>query len=136
MTSGQATWQQATPIDPTGYYSERSRDLLNNRAPFTPPEMIDLGYDHTSELRQAELWMQTTFNYPSSTDFSVPGPLAGDPRFIRGQELWHLGLFDHAEAEFNNLREEAVSDPLSSYRLAVFLTDLGMYRQAILSARQ
>ncbi len=135
-TSAQATWQQATSIDPTGYYSERSRDMLNNLPPFTPPKMIDLGIDHQSELRQAELWMLTTFNYPSSTDLSVPGPLASDPRFSRGQEFWHLGLSDQAEAEFNNLREEAITDPLTSYRLALFLSDLGMYRQAILSARQ
>jgi len=135
-TSAQSTWQQAASIDPTGYYSERARDMLNHRAPFTPPQTIDLGIDRQSEIRQAQLWMQTTFNYPSTTDFSVPGPLAGDPRFTRGQEFWRLGLSDLAEAEFNSLREEAVSDPLMSYRLSVFLSDLGMYRQSILSARQ
>ena len=48
----------------------------------------------------------------------------------------HLGLYDHAEAEFNAMREEAINDPLISYRLAVYLSDLGIYRQAILSARQ
>jgi soluble lytic murein transglycosylase len=45
-------------------------------------------------------------------------------------------LYDHAEAEYSYLREEAANDPLLSYRLAVYLSDLGMYRQAILSARQ
>jgi soluble lytic murein transglycosylase len=135
-TLAQATWRQAVPIDPTGYYSERSRDLLNNRSPFTPPKMTDLGTDHQSELRQAELWMRTTFNYPSGTDFSIPGPLASDPRFIRGQEFWHLGLEDLAEAEFSDLRETAINDPLTSFRLAVFLSDMGLYRQAILSSRQ
>jgi soluble lytic murein transglycosylase len=135
-TSAHATWQQAASIDPTGYYSERSRDLLNDIPPFTSPKMIDLGIDHQSEIHRAELWMLTTFNYPTGTDLSVPGPLPSDPRFIRGQEFWHLGLYDQAESEFNNLREEAVTDPLTSYRLAVFLCDLGMYRQAILSARQ
>lgn len=135
-TSAQATWQQAASIDPTGYYSERSRDLLNNRSPFAPPQFIDLGIDHQSELNQAQLWMRTTFNYPSDTDFSVPGPMASDPRFIRGQEFWRLGLIDQAEAEYNDLRESATNDPLTSYRLAVFLSDLGLYRQAILSARE
>ena len=134
--TAQTTWQQAASIDPTGYYSERSRDAFNSRLPFTPPELTDLGVDHQSELRQAELWMRTTFNYPSGTDFSVPGPIASDPRFIRGQEYWNLGLEDMAEAEFSDLRKSAVNDPLISYRLAVFLHDLGMYRQAILSARQ
>ena len=105
QAAAKATWQQATPLDPTGYYSERARDLLNDQAPFTPPQVTDLGFDRQSELRQAELWMRTTFNYPSGTDFSVPGPLANDPRFIRGQELWNLGLQDQAESEFSDLRE-------------------------------
>jgi soluble lytic murein transglycosylase len=134
--SAQTTWQQAASIDPTGYYSDRSRDMVNGRTPFSPPEMMDLGIDHQSELRQAELWMRTTFNYPTETDFSVPGPIASDPRFIRGQEFWNLSLEDMAEAEFSDLRESAINDPLISYRLAVYLNDLGMYRQAILSARQ
>ena len=134
--AARTTWQQVVSFDPTGYYSERSRDILNNRQPFTPPEVIDLATDRQSELRQAVSWMQTTFNYPSNTDFSVPGPLASDPRFIRGQEFWQLGLADQAEAEFNDLRESYLSDPLSSYQLAVYLSDLGIYRQAILAARQ
>ncbi len=135
-TSARATWQQAAELDPTGYYSERSRDILNGIAPFTPPQSMDLNVDRASELHQAQLWMLTTFNYPSGTDFSVPGPMASDPRFIRGQALWDLGLPEQAEAEFSNLREEATNDPLTSFRLAVYLSDIGMYRQAILSSRQ
>ncbi len=134
--AAQTTWQQAASIDPTGYYSERSRDSINNLPPFTAPLTIDLGIDHQSELKQAELWMLTTFNFPTSTDFSVPGPIASDLRFIRGQEFWRLGLYDQAEAEFSNFRDETAGDPLTSYRLAVYLSDLGMYRQAILAARQ
>ena len=135
-TAARATWQQATTIDPTGYYSERSRDLLNGLPPFNPPDTVDLSIDRSSELNQAEQWMLTTFRYPSDTDFSVPGPMASDPRFIRGQEFWNLGLYSQAEAEFSALRNDALSDPLTSYRLAVYLSDLGVYRQAILAARQ
>jgi soluble lytic murein transglycosylase len=134
--SAQTTWQQAADLDPTGYYSERAGDLLSNLAPFTPPKTIDLSVDRQSELHQAELWMLATFNYPAGTDFSIPGPLANDPRFSRGQEFWNLGLYEQAEAEFSDLRDEASNDPLASYRLAVYLSDLGMYRQAILAARQ
>ncbi len=134
--AARATWQHAAELDPTGYYSERSRDLLSNLTPFTPPKTIDLTTDRQSELRQAELWMLATFNYPAGTDFSVPGPMASDPRFIRGQAFWELGLYERAEAEFNDLRIEVINDSLASYRLAVYLTDLGMYRQAIMAARQ
>ncbi len=136
MTLATATWTQAAEADPSGYYSERSRDLLDNLPPFVFPKTIDLKIDRQSELRQAVLWMQTTFNYPSGTDFSVPGPIASDPRFIRGQAFWDLGLYSQAEAEFNNLRDETSGDPLTSFRLAVHLSDIGMHRQAILAARQ
>jgi soluble lytic murein transglycosylase len=135
-TAAKTTWQQASTIDPTGYYSERARDLLNGLPPFNPPGTIDLSIDRHSELNQAKLWMLTTFHYPSGTDLSVPGPMASDPRFIRGQEFWHLGLYSQAQAEFSAMRAEASNDPLTSYRLAVYLSDLGMYRQAILAARQ
>jgi len=134
--AAQESWRQAASIDPTGYYSERARDLVNGRSPFTPPEVIDLGIDRQYELHQAQMWMQTTFNYPPGTDYSSPGPLASDPRFVRGNEFWRLGLADHAEVEFTHLRESAISDPLVSYRLAVYLSDMGLYRQAILAARQ
>jgi soluble lytic murein transglycosylase len=135
-TSARTTWQQATSIDPTGYYSERSRDLLNGLPPFDPPDTIDLSIDRASELKQAQQWMLTTFNYPPDTDLYVPGPIASDPRFTRGQEFWNLGLYSQAEAEFSDLRDEAINDPLTSYRLAIYLSDLGIYRQAILAARQ
>jgi soluble lytic murein transglycosylase len=135
-TAAKATWQQATSIDPTGYYSERSRDLLNGLPPFNSPSTVDLSMDRSSELNQAQQWMLSTFQYPTDTDFSVPGPMASDPRFTRGQEFWNLGLYSQAEAEFSAIRDDATGDPLASYRLAVYLSDLGVYRQAILSARQ
>jgi soluble lytic murein transglycosylase len=97
---------------------------------------VDLSMDRSSELNQAQQWMLSTFQYPTDTDFSVPGPMASDPRFTRGQEFWNLGLYSQAEAEFSAIRDDATGDPLASYRLAVYLSDLGVYRQAILSARQ
>jgi soluble lytic murein transglycosylase len=135
-TAAQATWKLAAGLDPTGYYSERARDVLAGVSPFSAPSTIDLNIDRASEQRQAELWMLSTFNYPPGTDFSVPGPMASDPRFMRGQAFWDLGLSEQAEAEFSSLRDEASNDPLTSYRLAVYLSGLGMYRQAILAARQ
>ncbi len=43
--SAQTSWQQAVQKDPTGYYSERARDLLINRAPFTACPVFDLAVD-------------------------------------------------------------------------------------------
>jgi soluble lytic murein transglycosylase len=131
-----ATWQQTAAFDPTGYYSERARDLLINRAPFTPPEMFDTGSNRAAEQLDAETWLRATFALPGATDLSVPGGLASDSRFIRGTEFWGLGLYEQAAAEFNSLREEASADPVTSYRLAVYLSELGLYRPAIMAARQ
>ena len=91
MDEAQATWQQAAAFDPTGYYSERARDLLIGRAPFSPPEMFDTGSDRAAEQFEAETWLRTTFALPAETDLSVPGGLAAEPRFIRGTEFWAAG---------------------------------------------
>ena len=134
--AARATWEQVTAMDPTGYYSERARDLLAGRTLFTAPEMFDLGMDVTLERAQAEAWLKQTFTLPPEIDLSVPGKLAEDPRFQRGQEFWRLGLYEQAWTEFDHLRQESELDPANSYRLAVHLMDLGLYRLAILAARQ
>jgi soluble lytic murein transglycosylase len=129
-------WEQAAAIDPTGFYSERARDLLLDRLPFTPPEVFDLGMDRAAEILQAEEWLRTTFALPESADLTVPGPLGSDPRVVRGQELWRLGQYEQAAAEFESLRTEVATDPVNTYRLAILLGELGLYRPSILAARQ
>ncbi|MCI0519065.1 MAG: tetratricopeptide repeat protein [Chloroflexi bacterium] len=126
----------AASADPTGYYSERARDLMNNRPPFEPPAMFDLGFDLETERVQAEEWMRQTFNIPAGVSLQAPGPLGDDARYQRGAELWRLGLYEEARLEFENLRLSLQADPLGSFLLAGALHRLGLYRSAILSARQ
>jgi soluble lytic murein transglycosylase len=132
----QAAWEQASVTDPTGYYSERARDILRNRAPFAPIQTLDLTVDLPTERARAEEWLRATFGLSEATDLSSPGPLATDPRLIRGTELWKLGLQDDARAEFEALRIEVQNDAANTYRLANYLLEVGSYRQAILAARQ
>jgi soluble lytic murein transglycosylase len=80
--------------------------------------------------------MRLTFNLPAETDLTGPGPLAQDPRLIRGTELWQFGLFEEARLEFENLREAISTSPVDTYRLANYMVDLGLYRPAIFAARQ
>jgi len=61
--------------------------------------------------------------------------LAEDPRVIRGTELWELDQYGEARAEFEALRNEVSFDPISSYRLANYMLELGLYRPAIFAAR-
>ena len=133
--SAETVWQEAANTDPTGYYSERARDLLQGREPFTPPLEFDLGYDARAEKEEAMDWIKSTFAIPQETNLDSLGLLAEDPRVIRGTELWELDLYTDARQEFLALRSEVSFDPISSFRLANYLLELGLYRPAIFSAR-
>ncbi len=131
-----AAWELAANTDPTGYYSERARDLLREQPPFTPPQVYDLSFDPLVERAQAENWMRTTFNLPESVNLSDLDTLANDPRIIRGTELWELGLLEEARLEFEDLRNSVADDPVNSYRLAKYFADIGLYRSSIWASRQ
>jgi soluble lytic murein transglycosylase len=122
--------------DPTGYYSERARDMLIGREPFGPPVMFDLAFDVDVEKQATEEWLRSIFNLPEGIDLSGPGPLLNDPRLIRGTELWKLGLYELARLEFESLRLDIQDNSMDNYRLANYLLDLGLYRSAIFAARQ
>jgi soluble lytic murein transglycosylase len=134
--SARASWGLAANFDPTGYYSERASDLLAGRVtPFTPPPAFDLGIAWPAERQQAEAWLRQTFQVDPAANLSDLGVLATDPRFIRGNEYWRLGLFDNASAEFESLRASVENDPANTYRLMNFFYELGLYRSAIYAAR-
>ncbi len=134
-TAAEESWQQGQAVDPTGYYSVRARDLIIKRDPFESPPSTNLNPDLAQERKDAEAWMRIKFNLPSDTDLSGPGTLAQDPRFIRGTELWELGMYDEARLEFESLRESVSSNAIDSFRLANHLLGIGLYRSAIFAAR-
>ncbi len=132
----EAAWRESANADPTGYYSERARDLLQGREPFTPPQDYDIGIDIPAEKEEAQAWIKENFSIPPETNLDSLGLLAEDPRIIRGTEYWELDLYNEARAEFEALRNEVSFDPISSYRLANYYLDLGLYRPAIFASRQ
>ena len=132
----QTAWQQAQAIDPTGYYSERARDLLIGRTAFEPPLMYNIDLDLEAERANAAAWVRVTFDLPPETDLEGLGPLADDLRIVRGTELWELGQYEEARLEFEDLRDSVSTSPENSFRLANYLLDLGLYRSAIFAARQ
>ncbi len=134
--AAQAAWETAAGIDPTGYYSERSRDYAKGREAYEPPQSYDLGFDMAAERAKAAEWVKTTFSLPPETDLSGPGDLVTDPYLRRGLELWNLGLYDEARGEFEVLRTLSQNDPGRTFRLANLFMDLGAYRPAIMAARQ
>ncbi len=134
--SAQTSWQQGQATDPTEYYSLRSRDMLMSRAPFETPASVNFSPDLEKERKDAEAWVRVSFNLPPETDLSGPGTLAQDPRFVRGTELWELGMYDEARLEFDSLRDSVSTSPIDNFRLANHLLEIGLYRSAIFAARQ
>lgn len=134
--ASQTSWQQGQAADPGGYYSLRARDLLLARTPFESASSTNLDVDLLKERKDAEAWVRVTFGLPPETDLTGPGPLAQDPRFIRGTELWELGMYGEAKDEFESLRESIETDAVASFRLANHLVDIGLYYSAIFAARQ
>ena len=134
--AAKSSWQQAASFDSTDYYSLRAEDLLLGRPTFQPALSTNLQVDLATERKDAEAWLRVTFNLPSDTDLSQPGSLLGDPRLIRGTELWEMGYQDDARLEFEDLRTSIQDDPAQTYRLTNYLLNLGLYRPAIFAARQ
>jgi soluble lytic murein transglycosylase len=134
--SAQASWQESLRVDPTGYYSERARDMLTGRGIIKPCEVLDLGYDLQGEKPEAERWMIQQFSLPADTNFSDLSSIRSDSRIQRAEEFWLLGLYSNARDEAELYRNETKNDALTQYKLAGWMLDLGMYRSAILAARQ
>jgi soluble lytic murein transglycosylase len=136
LEGARAAWQQSAQSDPTGYYSERANELLNNRAPFSVETQIDLGIDLAQERLQAADWLRATFEIPAGTDLNGPGELAGDPRFTRGTAFWELGLYEAGRNEFEALRKSILTDPVLNFKLLPVLHNMGLYRSAVMVSRQ
>lgn len=130
-------WLEASVADPTGYYSVRAADLLDNRPMFDSGGLPDFNVDLDSERVQAETWLRATFAIVGPEPLrELDGKLASDPRMVRGEELFQLGQFNQAQAEFASLQQEVLQDAESTYRLMHKFLDLKLYRQAILASRQ
>jgi soluble lytic murein transglycosylase len=122
--------------DPTGYYSERARDLLRGSLPFDPPVVFDIASDPVSEKAQADAWMRKTFFLEDDVSLDFSEQLSAEPVTIRATELWRLGLYEDARLEFESLREAVASDPVLTYQLAGYFSEIGLYRSATFAARR
>jgi soluble lytic murein transglycosylase len=135
--AAEQAWLQAAAADPTGYYSVRAGDLVDGRPMFDAGGVPDFNVDLDAERRQAEAWLRATFTIVGPEPLAeLDDNLASDSRMIRGQELFELGLFDQAEAEFASIQQDYEQDAESTYRLMHKFLDLKLYRQAILASRQ
>ena len=132
-----AVKEQAVNNTLVDYYPLRAEDMGNDLPAFYPTNNFakpDGGTQATLQA-EAETWLRTWLGLEAGADVRTLSPtLASDPRLIRGQELWQAGEYELAKAELESLRFSYQDDALSSYQLALFLRDLGLYRSSILAA--
>lgn len=136
IVSARTSWEQAALKDPTGYYSERAKELLAGKAPFSSNTAYNLGYDLNVERLLAESWLRSTFSLPASENLSGLGNLGEDARIKRANAFLELGLETDAKYEIESIRQELKADPASTYRLISFMVENNLYRSGILASRQ
>ena len=124
--------------NPNTYYGIRSQELVDSRPPFQQSSAITLPQDPEEGRDGAEQWLIQTFGLENSPPLALAlrADLATDPRMLRGQELWELGLKVEARAFFEDVRQSFQDDPLALYQLAIYFRDIGLYRSSILSVRR
>jgi soluble lytic murein transglycosylase len=130
-------WRQAAEADPSGYYSVRAQEILDGLDPMQPSGLFDFSTDVTAERAEAEVWLRQNFPVDGPQPLhELDQALATDPRWVRGEELWRLGLFEQSRTELEALRQDVATDAEATYRLMHKLLELRLYRSAIFAARQ
>lgn len=130
-------WRQAAELDPTGYYSERARELLNGESPLqVSSEQYTLDVNLEKEKEIAEAWLRSVFAIPTETDLSSISSLIENIHVRRGDAMWELGLYREAGTEYDLARLEVAEDPVNNFRLLGHLLEKGYYRHSILISRK
>ncbi len=135
--SANEAFDQAIAAAPDSYFAARAGDFRIGRQPFQTPAAYQFAFGEATERQEAEDWLRRHFNIGDSNElWRLSAALESDPRMIRGTELLALKVFDAAFNEFEDLVDEArdKGDVLSSYRLAIYLRDMGVYRESIIAA--
>ena len=129
---------QAETLSPSNYFALRARDYVAGVAPFSAESPIVLPDDPQDGRTEAETWLRRRLTADGATppaDLGVLSPaLAAEPGRRIGEKLWQLGLYEEARAELETVRETFAGDTLANYQLALYFSELGLYRSAIVAA--
>jgi soluble lytic murein transglycosylase len=125
----------ATALSGVSYYPLRAQEVVDGERPFTPLPNLQLEADEAAEQAEAEAWLQERLGLEASASLSSLTPdVRDDARLVRGQKLFSLGMREAARRELEAVREAYAADPLTTYQLALYFRDLGLYRSSILAA--
>ncbi len=128
--------EQAAGASGGSYYTLRARDIGLDQPPYPTVEEIDLEFDEAAAQLEVESWIRSHFGLAEDAAVSstLDPAIANDPRMLRGEKLWELGLKSEAKRELEAVREQFAENAQLSYQLALYFRDLGLYRSSILAA--
>jgi soluble lytic murein transglycosylase len=135
VEGAQTMWQQASQIDPTGYYSERSLEILDGISPMTATGSLNYTVDLAYEKNIAMDWMHQTFSIGNEIDLTQMAELAYDENIRKGDLFWDIGMYEEAVEQFNIAYERYQLDPTQNFRLMNHMLELYLYRPAIFMSR-
>ncbi len=135
VVSSTETLSEAAAIGPWDFYGLRAADLLKAREPFVVTDAPIAACDTPEDRAAAETWLAGWLGLESSAAIAtLPPELLDNVYLRRGTLLLRLGHFDKGRTDLETLRETTVSDALTQYRLALYFSDIGLYRSSIIAA--
>lgn len=127
-------FSQAAAAAPDTFWGIRAAEELAHRPPLQPVS-VTLDFDEASERAIAETWLAARLGFSDTLRLrTLRDDIAADMRWLRGQELWRLGLQAEARDEFESLRKDYAGDAVALYQLAVAFYNIGLYRSSIIAA--
>ncbi len=127
----------AVTAAPDSYFAARADDIRLGFQPFQPPARWHFQLDEAAALADADAWLRETFAIEETGElWRLTAELNSDPRMVRGRELLAVKAMDEAATEFEALVDSARDEgkALDSYRLAIALRELGIYRESVIAA--
>jgi len=114
--AAEAAWKEGANADPTGYYSERARDLLQGRDPFTPPQDYDIGIDDLVEKEEAQIYLYLIENGPSTFLEVSKGTNINRSKIYRNiDELTKKGLLELSHTKWSKKLIPVEPDTLETF---------------------
>ncbi len=115
------------------YYGLRAGDILSgtNGLPFVQG---NFDVDPDEGRAEAEQWLANWLQVKPEALRQLPAEVLDDARFKRGSEFWRLGKLAEGKAEFQALRDAYNDAAVTTYLLAVYYRDIGLYYPSIVAA--
>jgi soluble lytic murein transglycosylase len=127
-----AQFQQAQQAAPDSLFALRAEAWLAGQGTAPLPVQAQVSASAGQpDWAAVQAWLVVWFGAETPAPAS---PVPTEPAWLRGRELYLLGLHQEAEKEFLAVLSESASDPWALYRLARSFEDLGLTHLAARAA--